>query len=92
MKKFSHLINERIGRNPIVKYPSLEKMSPFMNPVDWEDKFKPLIDHIMNNMDTHGVHVVRPTIGGPLFTKKTIPKLVDLIDEVNTNMRSYKNY
>ncbi len=69
MKKFSKLIQEKA-----IEY---RKMDLFTNPVDWEEIFKPLIEHIEGNLksNTNG-----PSNG--LFSERTKQALDELIDSV----------
>ena len=74
MRKFTKLISE-----------SKEdefKQHPLMNPVDWEEIFKPLIDHIE---DYYNV----PSPGDSLFSKLTLKKLASLIESINEDYKEY---
>jgi hypothetical protein len=74
MRKFTKLISE-----------SKEdefKQHPLMNPVDWEEIFKPLIDHIE---DYYNV----PSPGDSLFSKLTLKKLASLMESINEDYKEY---
>ena len=59
-------------------------MSPLTNPADWDEIFKPLIEHIENNLQSK---VQGP--GSAVFTIKTKSLLDQFIDQVEED---YKNY
>ena len=82
MKKFSKLITERIGRNP-GRDKSLDQ-SLFINPVDWDETFKPLIDHITGDLisDNRGP-------GNSLFSDETLSSLKSLMTSVNKDYKEY---
>jgi len=79
MKKFSKLILE-------IKSEA-RKMSPLTNPVDWDEIFKPLIDHIENNLQSK---VQGP--GSAVFTSKTKGLLDQFIDQVEEDYKDYYQY
>jgi hypothetical protein len=79
MKKFSKLILE--SKN------DTRKMSPLTNPVDWEEIFKPLIEHIENNLQSK---VQGP--GNAVFTDKTKGLLDQFIDQVEEDYKDYYQY
>lgn len=62
-------------------------MKPLMNPVDWEEIFKPLIDHITGDLkqNNHGP-------GVSLFTLETLADLKRLMNNVNLDYRNYWQY
>ena len=70
MKKFSKLITEKKVEIAVNKH-------PLMNDVDWEEIFKPLIDHIEGNLAANV-----PSPGQGIFSTKTKSKLEDFIDLV----------
>jgi hypothetical protein len=76
MKKFSKLILESKNET--------RTMSPLTNPVDWEEIFKPLIEHIENNLQSK---VQGP--GSAVFTSKTKALLDQFIDQVEEDYNSY---
>lgn len=76
MKKFSKFILESKNET--------REMSSLTNPVDWEEIFKPLIEHIENNLQSK---VQNP--GSAVFTNKTRSLLDEFIDQVEED---YKNY
>ena len=76
MKKFSKLILETKSE--------IRTMSPLTNPADWDEIFKPLIEHIENNLQSK---VQGP--GSAVFTIKTKSLLDQFIDQVEED---YKNY
>lgn len=82
MKKFSKLIIERIGRNPS-QDKSLDQ-SLFINPVDWDEVFKPLIDHITGDLvsDNRGP-------GNSVFSDETLSNLKSLMTSVNKDYKEY---
>jgi len=79
MKKFSKLILESKNET--------RKMSPLTNPVDWEEIFKPLIEHIENNLQSK---VQGP--GSAVFTSKTKGLLDQFIDQVEEDYKDYFQY
>ena len=62
-------------------------MSPLTNPTDWEEIFKPLIDHIENNLQSK---VQGP--GSAVFTSKTKGLLDEFIDQVEEDYKDYYQY
>ncbi len=76
MKKFSKLITESKDE--------IREMSPLTNPVDWEEIFKPLIEHIENNLQSK---VQGP--GSAVFTSKTKALLDEFIDQVEEDYKDY---
>ena len=62
-------------------------MSPCTNPVDWEEIFKPLIEHIENNLQSK---VQGP--GSAVFTNKTKVLLDEFIDQVEEDYKDYFQY
>jgi hypothetical protein len=79
MKKFSKLILESKDES--------RTMSPLTNPVDWEEIFKPLIDHIESNLQSK---VQGP--GNAVFTSKTKALLDEFIDQVEEDYKDYFQY
>jgi len=79
MKKFSKLILEAKSET--------REMSPLTNPVDWQEIFKPLIDHIENNLQSK---VQGP--GSAVFTSKTKSLLDQFIDQVEEDYKDYFQY
>jgi hypothetical protein len=79
MKKFSKLILESKDET--------REMSPLTNPVDWEEIFKPLIEHIENNLQSK---VQGP--GSAVFTSKTKGLLDQFIDQVEEDYKDYYQY
>jgi hypothetical protein len=79
MKKFSKLILETKNE--------ARTMSPLTNPVDWDEIFKPLIDHIENNLQSK---VQGP--GSAVFTSKTKGILDEFIDQVEEDYKDYYQY
>jgi hypothetical protein len=76
MKKFSKLILESKSET--------REMSPLTNPVDWDEIFKPLIEHIENNLQSK---VQGP--GSAVFTSKTESLLNQFIDQVEEDYKDY---
>ena len=76
MKKFSKLILESKSET--------REMSPLTNPVDWDEIFKPLIEHIENNLQSK---VQGP--GSAVFTSKTEGLLDQFIDQVEEDYKDY---
>lgn len=79
MKKFSKLILESKNET--------REMSPLTNPVDWEEIFKPLIEHIENNLQSK---VQGP--GSAVFKSKTKALLDQFIDQVEEDYKDYFQY
>ena len=79
MKKFSKLILESKSET--------REMSPLTNPVDWDEIFKPLIEHIENNLQSK---VQGP--GSAVFTSKTKGLLDQFIDQVEEDYKDYYQY
>lgn len=79
MKKFSKLILESKNET--------REMSPLTNPVDWEEIFKPLIEHIESNLQSK---VQGP--GSAVFTSKTKSLLDEFIDQVEEDYKDYYQY
>ena len=79
MKKFSKLILESKNET--------RKMSPLTNPVDWEEIFKPLIEHIEANLQSK---VQGP--GSAVFSSKTKSLLDEFIDQVEEDYKDYYQY
>ena len=79
MKKFSKLILESKDE--------ARTMSPLTNPVDWDEIFKPLIEHIENNLQSK---VQGP--GSAVFTSKTKALLDEFIDQVEEDYKDYFQY
>jgi len=79
MKKFSKLILESKDET--------REMSPLTNPVDWDEIFKPLIEHIESNLQSK---VQGP--GNAVFTSKTKALLDEFIDQVEEDYKDYFQY
>ena len=79
MKKFSKLILESKDET--------RQMSRLTNPVDWEEIFKPLIEHIESNLQSK---VQGP--GSAVFTSKTKSLLDEFIDQVEEDYKDYFQY
>ena len=79
MKKFSKLILESKNET--------REMSPLTNPVDWEEIFKPLIEHIEANLQSK---VQNP--GNGVFTSETKGLLDQFIDKVEEDYKDYYQY
>lgn len=79
MKKFSKLILESKDET--------REMGPLTNPVDWEEIFKPLIEHIENNLQSKAQGP-----GGAVFTSKTKALLDEFIDQVEEDYKDYFQY
>jgi len=79
MKKFSKLILESKNET--------REMSPLTNPVDWDEIFKPLIEHIESNLQSK---VQGP--GSAVFTNKTKALLDEFIDQVEEDYKDYFQY
>ena len=76
MKKFSKLILESKSET--------REMSPLTNPVDWDEIFKPLIEHIESNLQSK---VQGP--GSAVFTSTTKALLDEFIDQVEEDYKDY---
>jgi len=76
MKKFSKLITES-------KQETWTK-HPLVNPVDWDEIFKPLIEHIESNL----ISKVPPP-GEGIFSSKTKGALDNLIDSISEDYSQY---
>jgi hypothetical protein len=76
MKKFSKLITETKQE--------LWTKHPLVNPVDWEEIFKPLIEHIESNL----ISKVPPP-GEGIFSSKTKGALDNLIDSISEDYSQY---
>ena len=79
MKKFSKLILETKSE--------IREMNPLTNPVDWDEIFKPLIEHIESNLQSK---VQGP--GSAVFTSKTKGLLDQFIDQVEEDYKDYYQY
>jgi hypothetical protein len=79
MKKFSKLILESKSET--------REMGPLTNPVDWDEIFKPLIEHIEANLQSK---VQGP--GSAVFTSKTKGLLDQFIDQVEEDYKDYFQY
>jgi hypothetical protein len=79
MKKFSKLILETKSE--------IREMNPLTNPVDWDEIFKPLIEHIESNLQSK---VQGP--GSAVFTSKTKSLLDQFIDQVEEDYKDYFQY
>jgi len=79
MKKFSKLILESKSES--------RTMSPLTNPVDWEEIFKPLIEHIESNLQSKAQGP-----GNGVFTSKTKGLLDQFIDQVEEDYKDYFQY
>jgi len=79
MKKFSKLITESKSET--------RKMGPLTNPVDWEEIFNPLIEHIDNNL--------KSSVSGPgsgVFSDDTKSLLNQFLDKVEEDYKEYFQY
>jgi len=76
MKKFSKLIKESKKEN--------WTKHPLVNPVDWDDIFNPLIEHIDSNLISK-----TPPPGEGLFSSKTKAALDQLIDSITEDYSDY---
>ena len=76
MKKFSKLITESKKET--------RKMSPLTNPTDWDEIFKPLIEHIESNLQSNSQGP-----GSNVFTSKTKELLDQFIDQVEEDYKDY---
>lgn len=74
MKKFTKIINE--------SKKEVFRKHPLINPVDWDDIFKPLIDHIESNFDV-------PSPGDPVFSKRTMKRLSSFMSQVFDDYTRY---
>ena len=79
MKKFSKLILESKNET--------REMGPLTNPVDWNEIFKPLIEHIEANLQSN---VQGP--GNGVFTGETKGLLDQFIDKVEEDYKNYFQY
>ena len=79
MKKFYKLILESKNET--------RKMSPLTNPVDWEEIFKPLIEHIEANLQSKAQGP-----GNGVFTSETKGLLDQFIDKVEEDYKDYFQY
>jgi hypothetical protein len=79
MKKFSKLILESKDE--------IREAGPLTNPVDWDEIFKPLIEHIENNLQSK---VQGP--GSGVFTDKTKALLDQFLDRVEEDYKDYYQY
>jgi hypothetical protein len=79
MKKFSKLILETKSE--------IREMNPLTNPVDWDEIFKPLIEHIESNLQSK---VQGP--GSAVFTSETKSLLDQFIDQVEEDYKDYFQY
>lgn len=79
MKKFSKFILESKDE--------IRKMGPLTNPVDWEEIFKPLIEHIESNLQSKAQGP-----GNGVFTSKTKSLLDQFIDQVEEDYKDYYQY
>jgi hypothetical protein len=79
MKKFSKLILETKSES--------RTMSPLTNPVDWDEIFKPLIDHIESNLKSKV-----QGLGSAVFTSETKGLLDEFIDKVEEDYKDYYQY
>ena len=76
MKKFSKLILESKSET--------REMGPLTNPVDWDEIFKPLIEHIEANLQSKAQGP-----GSAVFTSKTESLLNQFIDQVEEDYKDY---
>ena len=76
MKKFSKLIIE--------SKKELWTKHPLVNPVDWDEIFKPLIEHIDNNLKANV-----PPPGEGVFSSRTKSALDELIDAISEDYAEY---
>ena len=76
MKKFSKLITESKQETSI--------KHPLVNPVDWDEIFKPLIEHIESNL----ISKVPPP-GEGIFSSNTKGALDELIDSISEDYSQY---
>lgn len=76
MKKFSKLITE--------SKKELWTKHPLVNPVDWDEIFKPLIEHINANLKSKV-----PSPGEGIFSINTKGALDDLIDAITEDYQEY---
>lgn len=76
MKKFSKLILE--------SKKELWTKHPLVNPVDWDEIFKPLIEHIDSNLKANV-----PPPGDGIFSSKTKGALDELIDSITEDYSEY---
>jgi hypothetical protein len=76
MKKFSKLILETKKE--------IWKKHPLINPVDWDEIFKPLIEHIDSNLKENV-----PPPGDGIFSSRTKGYLDELIDSITEDYVEY---
>ena len=76
MKKFSKLILETKKE--------LWTKHPLVNPVDWDEIFKPLIEHIDSNLKAN-----TPPPGEGIFSNRTKSALDELIDAITEDYGEY---
>jgi hypothetical protein len=76
MKKFSKLILEKKEEFP--------EKHPLVNQVDWDEVFKPLIEHIYSNSKENV-----PPPGEGLFSSRTKAALDELIDAITEDYAEY---
>lgn len=76
MKKFSKLILE--------SKKELWTKHPLVNPVDWDEIFKPLIEHIDGNLKAN-----TPPPGEGIFGNRTKSALDELIDAISEDYQEY---
>lgn len=76
MKKFSKLILETKKE--------LWTKHPLVNPVDWDEIFKPLIEHINDNLKAN-----TPPPGEGIFGNRTKSALDELIDAISEDYQEY---
>jgi len=76
MKKFSKLILE--------SKKELWTKHPLVNPVDWDEFFKPLIEHIDSNLKANV-----PPPGDGIFSSRTKSALDELIDSITEDYSEY---
>ena len=76
MKKFSKLILE--------SKKELWTKHPLVNPVDWDEIFKPLIEHIDSNLKANV-----PPPGEGIFGNRTKSALDELIDAISEDYQEY---
>lgn len=76
MKKFSKLILETKKE--------LWTKHPLVNPVDWDEIFKPLIEHIDSNLKAN-----IPSPGEGIFSNRTKSALDELIDAITEDYGEY---
>lgn len=80
MKKFSKFILE--------SKKELWTKHPLVNPVDWDEVFKPLIEHIDSNLKSN-----TPPPGDAVFSSRTKSAMDELIDSITEDyVEYYKDY